>query len=197
MKLDSIAIENTRRWVRRADVVENEGVEAAPGIFGVPYTGDFFLNPAKYYKPSFETDQEFLTLGTAEELKKLAWKEVFVTTDEKKRCVEMLSFCKDLRVRLRQLLSDELSSRKRKACDLLFTSLGYHCLQSRFLSHSNGQKAAKSLEITDVKSKLLQFALNVDLLSCTWRTESTTSLCKEGANMTGIHEDIDIPDGNL
>lgn len=55
----------------------------------------------------------------------------------KRVCVNEIYASKKIREKLRQALSDELSSRKRKARDLLFTVLGFRYLHSSYTAHSD------------------------------------------------------------
>lgn len=57
-------------WIRRENVVEDLDVKAAPGILIASYTGDKLTFAAKYFVPSFEIEQEFMTLVITEGLKK-------------------------------------------------------------------------------------------------------------------------------
>lgn len=80
---------------------------------------------ANYFTSLFETKQEFPALAVVEELKKEVWRQVCVTADEKKDCVKSLLVCKDLQVEQRPLLSNKISFRKRRAREVLFTSLWF------------------------------------------------------------------------
>lgn len=54
----------------------------------------------------------------------------------------------------RQLLSDELSARKRKEKEILVNARGVQCLRSRHAAHSDGRMQGKDVDIQEVKSKL-------------------------------------------
>lgn len=109
MKLEPYATMPSRFWVRRGDVVEKFGVDAAASFFRELCPGDKPMSAVKYFTLSFGTDEEFSVLAIAEELKKEAWEKVFIITVERNHCVLIIFVCKELRSNQRQILSDEFS----------------------------------------------------------------------------------------
>lgn len=58
-------------------------------IFVVRYHGDTIVSAVKYFAPSFETEQKFLVLSAADELKKEMYQQVFSTSNEMRRCIKV------------------------------------------------------------------------------------------------------------
>lgn len=79
-----------------------------------------------------------------EQLKKEQWADLFVMDAERSNFVDTISFRKEPKSKLRQVLSDEQSNRKRKARDNFFGELRHHCLLSRYVAHMKKQRSAKS-----------------------------------------------------
>lgn len=52
-------------------------------------------------------------------------------------------------------ISDAVSGRKRKACDNVFTALGYDSLQSRHVAHEDDQERARELQVSEAKGRIL------------------------------------------
>lgn len=87
----------------------------------VPYPCDPLSFSGTYYAPSFEDNQEFLKLLVIEELKADNWKQLFLTEDKKRDCLNSVYVRKGSQRKTGQLLWDEFSARKRKRWGLLFT----------------------------------------------------------------------------
>lgn len=54
-------------WVHWGDFAENSGIEAALEILLAPYSGDTLIPTAKYFTPSFSTEQMFLVVVIVED----------------------------------------------------------------------------------------------------------------------------------
>lgn len=81
------------------------------------------------------------------------WSEIFPTTVERIACIDAILICKKMFAKFRQCHSDELSSSKRKALDLLFTSLGYRFLHSQHVAHTKEEKQQKREPVEEAKAK--------------------------------------------
>lgn len=79
--VDPFASKPARFRVRRGIIIKSLKVEAALRVSVVGHLGDAFTSTVINLTASFETEQEFLVLAVAEELKKEVWKQVFRTTD--------------------------------------------------------------------------------------------------------------------
>lgn len=83
-------------WLRCVEVVENLGAKVASGVFVEPFLDDTLVFTAKYLTSSSEIGKEFLALTVVEKYQKGAWQRVFLTTDEKKYCIESFFVWKGL-----------------------------------------------------------------------------------------------------
>lgn len=165
-----------RRWIRRGENVSHNGVVVSSGLVIAPFPSDSLARSGRFYQPSFSSDKDFLKSLVLHEIKVSSWSEFFSSAEEPAACVEAIESRKTLCSRLRHCLSDELSNRKRKAKDLLFTSLGYRCLQSRFLPRSEIDKETRMHHVEEAIEKLLSRADNVDLNFGYWRTANVSKL---------------------
>lgn len=81
-----------------------------------------------------------------------------------------------------QVMSEELSVRKRRARDHLFKKLGYRCLLPRYVAHSKDQKVVKRNETVEARSKILKRREEGDIDTANWGTSDVTGLCKQICN---------------
>lgn len=86
----------------------------------------------------------------------------------------------EFRAKIRQSLSDELSSLKRKTSDMLFSSLGFNYLLSRCVAYSKQQYTSSSVEDLRANAKLLRTGASGELVFSRWRCAKT----EEFANVT-------------
>lgn len=165
-----------RRWTRRSEIVSVNGVIIPSGSMVAPFPSDSIVRTGTYYRPSFLNESELLKEMVVQEMTANEWSKIFSTTEERTACIDAISISKKMRAKVRQCLSDELSSRKRKARDLLFTSLGYRLLHSRHIAHTEEEKQQKKEQVEDAKAKLLFKRDNGDRDFGFWRTADVTKL---------------------
>lgn len=65
--------------------------------------------------------------------------DIFLLDSENTACVESVTSDRKMRGKVRNLLYDDPSARKRYARDTLFEALGYRCLRPRYAAHSKEQ----------------------------------------------------------
>lgn len=65
--------------------------------------------------------------------------EMFASDSDKRACVASVTSNRNIRLRVRRLLSDELSAKNCKSKETPFESLVFQCLRSRYVTHLNEQ----------------------------------------------------------
>lgn len=185
-----------RRWSGRADIVTDFGIPTSSSTVA-PYPGDSLLSSGRYYTPSFKNEVDFLGQIVQAEVQDPAWVDIFASDSEKTACVESITSDRKMRGKVRQLLSDELSARKRKARDTLFEALGFHCLRSRYAAHSDEQVRAKKVDIQEAKKKLLNKLPSGTWDFGHWRESDVTCMCKSGMEDAVQCRVIPFSDGTL
>lgn len=103
----------------------------------------------------------------------------YISDMEKQARVELMSFDRKTCMKVRQVTSEKLSSRRRKACDHLFKELGYHCLLSSYVAHSEEKMVSKRSEVLEAWSKLLKRRNEGHISTINWITADDTNLYKQ------------------
>lgn len=94
-------------------------------------------------------------------------------------------------------ISDELRRRERMARGMLFNSLGYRCLRSRPVAHSEEEKAAKAVEVATAKSKQLRMGATIDIDFSHWRLSRVLKPCNKSTGTAVSEPVVDFPAENL
>lgn len=196
-ELDPFHATPKRRWNRRGELVSKEGILMSDKTIIAPFSGQSHISSGKFYTPSFENDTEFLRAAVSNMLVNESWSALFATEQEKRSCMDVLVVHRALRGRLRQSISDAVSSRKRKTRDLIFNCLGYDCLQSRYVSHTEDQKRSRLLQVQEAKKRLLAYAPEGELIFHHWRTAQPKELSMPGGPPQTVDSEEQPIDGNL
>lgn len=117
------------------------------------------MSSATYLTQSLEDEAVSLETLVANELGNAALNNIFSTDTGRQACIETISSQKKICSKVRQVMSDELSGRKRRACNMLFNALGYQCLQPRYITHSEDQNAAKQMSLPIPSPRCFEYAM--------------------------------------
>lgn len=90
-------------------------------------------------------------------------------------CTDVLLLQIEFRVKMQQQKFDKFSSRKQKTQDMLFSSLGWNCLLSRYVSQSEHEETSRAVKLLRAKNKLLRNGISGDVY--------TPELRKGGRNL--------------
>lgn len=97
----------------------------------------------------------------------------------KKQLCSCTVFWKEAAIKVRQGFSDELRNQKRKVRDKHIGVLGYHCLLTRHVAHTEEQRSAKTREVMKIKLLLRKRPDGTWDLKC-WRRISVFPLFEAG-----------------
>lgn len=133
----------------------------------------------------------------AEEPCKDFWNNLLPTGIEQKFCNDTVSAERNVQARVRQTTCDQLSAHTGRTCDTLFNVLGYQCLQSRFVVHSELEKVAKADEVALAKAKLLPNEITDDISYSHWRLSELSKLVNIGSEAAFNSHALDVSSDNL
>lgn len=135
-KLDYFGPITKTRWVQRKVKVCFLGLFLSSQRNAASSLWNSLLNPPKYFLQSYESKIAFLQNIFDLELFQNLRTELYGTLADKCACTIFLPWQKEFRSKIRQPLSDDVSSQKRMTSNELFSLPGYYCLLSKYVAHS-------------------------------------------------------------
>ena len=175
-ELDPFCDGKVRNWTNRAEIVSEHGIKVLDGTMIVPTPFTVLCSGNNIYVPSVNSERDMICLLLRKEMS--AGESVQIYPSEESRNAVVEAFCKvgTLEGRMRQLLSDFCSGRKRAAKDRCFEALGYSSLLSRFNLKERGAMEKREKEICTAKSKLLKRNRFGVMDMSWWRTSDITDI---------------------
>jgi len=183
----------TRNWRGRGEISSGHGVVVLGGQRLVPTSPFRVAARGTYFTPSVESEVEVLEFIVNEELKGGTWGAIFPDEEACKDVRTVLGACGAMKSKLKQVLSDTSSGRKRAARDSFFVSYGYHRLHSRHSSNAADETRLRDEEMELVKSKVVKSSDQGNITNFSfWRTQPEATLSKDGAGTVGTSAE-DLP----
>lgn len=186
-ELDPNADRNVRLWTNRAEVVLQNGIKMQDGSMIVPTPYTFLCNGNNIYVPSINTEKDIICSLLRTELSSGESLQIYPCEPSRNAVVEEFYKIGTLESRLKQLLSDFCSGRKRAAKDRFFEVLGYSSLLSRVNLKDVGASERKETEISVAKNKLLKSNRNGEIDMSWWRTANILEIQKRDVDNRAAH----------
>lgn len=144
-ELDPASPKTEKSWEQWREEVPLLGVSLSPQKMNASFFGSFLLNPMNYFSLLYESDTMSLQFTVNPKLIKRLCKELFVAPVKKRAYTDVLLCRKEFRAIIRLLLSAEISSWRQNTRNTLFSSLGYSCLLSGNVAHSEQGKTFRAV----------------------------------------------------
>lgn len=123
--------------------------------------------------------------------------ELFAAPEENRACNDVLLCQNEFRPKIRQSLSDERSSQKQEAGDMLFSFVRYNCFLSRYVTHSEQRKISRAVKLLKAKYKLPRTGHSRELVFNQWRCTKAADICNSDVKQSNDDGSIDRPGDNL